>query len=299
MRVADSSLACRALVTSVRHVTHVTHTTQARPSRACSSSSTRTSRRCSTTTSRRMRVCLEADVDVDVGLDERHALTRAGQFVQSVYAAAKNGFAWAYDKDMHLTETHGLANATVRLMVAPSHPIPSHPFPSHPIPSNISRHPVSSIQLYAEWRRYWDVSKPILVEKSPRHMMMTRLLQFWFRPEQSFFIVVLRHPVRVPGWQSPLTVRSWRRCGMCGSAANTTSTTAARHPSDTGCTHTRSYLPICRFCAMWWSSTTRPWCLATRSVRADRGRLGRSRAQATWMRYCGGWVWLRTCRCMR
>ena len=50
------------------------------------------------------------------------------------------------------------------------------------------------LKLYAEWRRYWDVSKPILVEKSPRHMLMTRLLQYYFTAERSFFIVVMRHP---------------------------------------------------------------------------------------------------------
>ena len=49
--------------------------------------------------------------------------------------------------------------------------------------------------MYAEWRRYWDVSKPILVEKSPRHIIMTRLLQHWFGADQTFFIVIMRHPL--------------------------------------------------------------------------------------------------------
>ena len=69
-------------------------------------------------------------------------------------------------------------------------------------------------QLYAEWRRYWNTSKPILLEKSPRHMLMTRLLQYWFSAERSFFVVVLRHPLA--------SIRhAWARSsqGDCGSYA--------------------------------------------------------------------------------
>ena len=48
--------------------------------------------------------------------------------------------------------------------------------------------------LYAEWRRYWNVSKPILQEKSPIHALKMRFLQAMFTTERSSFIIVLRHP---------------------------------------------------------------------------------------------------------
>ena len=52
----------------------------------------------------------------------------------------------------------------------------------------------NGLQLYAEWRRYWNVSRPILAEKSPRQMLIMRLLQHWFTPERSHFIGIIRHP---------------------------------------------------------------------------------------------------------
>ena len=66
------------------------------------------------------------------------------------------------------------------------------------------------IKLYAEWRRYWQPSKPVLVEKSPRHMLMTRLLQWYFTPERTRFVVVLRHPIATV-WEEYLHVSksSW------------------------------------------------------------------------------------------
>lgn len=50
------------------------------------------------------------------------------------------------------------------------------------------------IKLYAEWRRFWNVSQGVLVEKSPIHTMKTRFLQAMFSPERSMFVVVMRHP---------------------------------------------------------------------------------------------------------
>jgi hypothetical protein len=54
---------------------------------------------------------------------------------------------------------------------------------------------INGLELYAEWRRYWNVSKPVLLEKSPRHIAMTRLLQHWFTADRSKFVIVLRHPL--------------------------------------------------------------------------------------------------------
>ena len=47
----------------------------------------------------------------------------------------------------------------------------------------------------AQWRQYWNVTKPVLLEKSPRHILMTRILQHWFTHQRSYFIVILRHPL--------------------------------------------------------------------------------------------------------
>lgn len=50
-------------------------------------------------------------------------------------------------------------------------------------------------KLLHEWSKYWDLSKPILVEKSPPNLIQTRFLQKLF-PE-SYFIVITRHPLAV------------------------------------------------------------------------------------------------------
>ncbi|MCF8568170.1 sulfotransferase [Alicyclobacillus tolerans] len=50
-------------------------------------------------------------------------------------------------------------------------------------------------KLFREWSRYWDLSKPILLEKSPPNIVRTRFLQAMF-PE-SYFLMTKRHPVAV------------------------------------------------------------------------------------------------------
>lgn len=55
--------------------------------------------------------------------------------------------------------------------------------------------PENAKLLYEQWRPHWDVSKPVLLEKSPPNLMRTRFLQKLF--PGSRFIVVLRHPLAV------------------------------------------------------------------------------------------------------
>ena len=50
-------------------------------------------------------------------------------------------------------------------------------------------------RLISEWSRHWDLSKPILVEKSPPNLVRMRFLQALF--PGSYGIVILRHPVAV------------------------------------------------------------------------------------------------------
>ncbi len=50
-------------------------------------------------------------------------------------------------------------------------------------------------KLFQEWSPHWDLSKPILLEKSPPNILKTRFLQQMF--PNSYFITVIRHPLAV------------------------------------------------------------------------------------------------------
>lgn len=49
--------------------------------------------------------------------------------------------------------------------------------------------------LFEQWRRYWDLDRPVLVEKSPPNLIRMRYLQSLF--PHAHFAVVMRHPVEV------------------------------------------------------------------------------------------------------
>jgi hypothetical protein len=79
-------------------------------------------------------------------------------------------------------------------------------------PSNIAR-------LHASWHAYWDNSKTIYVEKTPRNLLMTRFLQAAF--PNSYFVVITRHPIAVSmatqKWKVSVTsldnlFQHWLRC---------------------------------------------------------------------------------------
>jgi hypothetical protein len=53
----------------------------------------------------------------------------------------------------------------------------------------------SRSRLFADWARYWDLEKPVLLEKSPPNLIRTRFLQALF--PNSYFLVLLRHPLAV------------------------------------------------------------------------------------------------------
>jgi hypothetical protein len=50
-------------------------------------------------------------------------------------------------------------------------------------------------RLLAEWSRYWNLEKQVLIEKSPGNMLKLRFLQALFG--DAVFIVVMRHPIPV------------------------------------------------------------------------------------------------------
>ena len=52
--------------------------------------------------------------------------------------------------------------------------------------------PETRESLLASWTPYWDLSRPILLEKSPPNLLKTRFLQALF--PASYFVVVIRHP---------------------------------------------------------------------------------------------------------
>ncbi len=62
-------------------------------------------------------------------------------------------------------------------------------------------------RLFAEWARYWDLTKSNLLEKSPPNLIHTRFLQALF--PNSYFIVIVRHPIAVS-----LSTAKWADCSL-------------------------------------------------------------------------------------
>jgi hypothetical protein len=91
-----------------------------------------------------------------------------GQHLQTVFPAAKvygGPGRFGFSPEAHLTEQSELITAENRR------------------------------RLFEEWSRYWDLTKPWLLEKSPPNLIRTRFLQAVF--PNSYFIVISRHPVAV------------------------------------------------------------------------------------------------------
>ena len=100
-----------------------------------------------------------------------------GQFLQTVYPPAKvygGPGKFGFKAEAHLTEKCPSASSA------------------------------NGARLFSEWSRYWDTSKPILVEKSPPNLIKARLLQALF--PNSCFIMLIRHPVAVS-----LATQKWKR----------------------------------------------------------------------------------------
>lgn len=98
-----------------------------------------------------------------------------GQHLQSVYPAAwtyGGSGHFAHDERAHLTESSPLATAA------------------------------NAAALLAAWSPYWELSRRLLLEKSPPNLVMGRFLQALY-PDAAF-IMVVRHPVTVA-----LSTRKW------------------------------------------------------------------------------------------
>ena len=76
----------------------------------------------------------------------------------------------------------------------------------------------SARKLFAEWSPHWDLSRRLLLEKSPPNLIKTRFLQALF--PDSAFIVLMRHPIPVSiptaKWRGTrrfdLLLEHWLRC---------------------------------------------------------------------------------------
>lgn len=91
-----------------------------------------------------------------------------GQHLQTVYPSARSyGGAgeFAFDARSHLTETSPLCTAE------------------------------TAARLLDQWAPHWDLERPLLVEKSPPNLVMTRFLSSLF--PGSRIVVTVRHPVVV------------------------------------------------------------------------------------------------------
>ncbi|WP_345506730.1 sulfotransferase [Terrabacter aeriphilus] len=102
------------------------------------------------------------------GLTGTGVVENEGIYLQDVYPQlrALGGMGrFAFNPDAHLTEDSPLAGGA------------------------------SAGRLMAAWSPYWDLSRPVLVEKSPNNIVMSRFLQASFPSAR--FVMVMRHPVVV------------------------------------------------------------------------------------------------------
>lgn len=102
------------------------------------------------------------------GFTNTDALEDEGQHLQDVYPIAKvfgGAGKFCFDVRAHLDESSPLVTAESRA------------------------------RLMAQWGLYWDLSKPLLIEKSPPNLIRSRFLQAMF--PQSRFLFLLRHPIPV------------------------------------------------------------------------------------------------------
>jgi Sulfotransferase family len=102
------------------------------------------------------------------GFNDTGATEEEGQHLQSVYppATAHGGPGrFGFHPEAHLTEASDLVT------------------------------PDNRLRLFEEWKTYWDIEKPVLLEKSPSNLIRTRFLQELF--PNSYFVIVTRHPIAV------------------------------------------------------------------------------------------------------
>jgi hypothetical protein len=102
------------------------------------------------------------------------------------------------DEGQHLQDVYPVARANGgpgRFALAPA----AHLTEASPLVTEGNRR-----RLIAAWSPHWDLERPVLVEKSPPNLVMTRFLQALF--PDAYHVVVVRHPVVVS-----LSTKKWTR----------------------------------------------------------------------------------------
>jgi hypothetical protein len=64
-------------------------------------------------------------------------------------------------------------------------------------------------RLFEQWRPHWDLTRPVLLEKSPPNLLMTRFLQAMY--PDAYFLIAVRHPITVALSTRKWVGGSWRR----------------------------------------------------------------------------------------
>ncbi len=135
------------------------------------------------------RVCLREHPAVS-GFHNTGVTEDEGQHLQTVYPPAKfygGPGVFGFSPEAHLTEASPLVTTENRT------------------------------RLVAEWSRHWDLSRPVLLEKSPPNLIRTRFLQAML--PDACFVIITRHPIPVAlatrrwtGTSLPSLVERWLVC---------------------------------------------------------------------------------------
>lgn len=115
---------------------------------------------------------LKAHPDVS-GFSDTGVYEDEGQHLQSVYPPGSIGH-FGFDPDGHLTEESTLAT------------------------------PEAAAALWEQWSPHWNLSRPVLVEKSPPNLIRSRFLQALLPASQ--FVMIVRHPL-----VNTLATRKWTK----------------------------------------------------------------------------------------
>lgn len=127
--------------------------------------------------------CLAEHPEVS-GFSGTHVPEDEGQHLQTVYQPGRaygGPGRFGFDPEAHLTETSALVSDASRA------------------------------RLLEQWGKYWDASRPVLLEKSPPNLIRSRFLQALF--PDSRMVMILRHPIAVAAATRRFgrKRRTWRR----------------------------------------------------------------------------------------
>ena len=106
------------------------------------------------------------------------AVNDEGQWLQTVYKRSGGSCQWAFDPELRLTGKSDLISS------------------------------VSRAAIFSRWGDHWNLSKPVLLEKTPQNIMKMQFLQAMF-PRASF-IMIVRHPLA--------THKHWMKTWNCAPA---------------------------------------------------------------------------------